>query len=149
MQLMIPAHITNAPAHVRGLHDHYCARSGFPIMYNMVRENVWKDWLQFCDWQWGKDEISRVVFYIRSEIKRQKRNEGALRFSNLIGDPMKFEEDLGFALKDGETCAAFRKPSRPAASPTTASTPKPTEEPPVEGAGYFLSQLKKPPHPNQ
>lgn len=139
---MIPAHITDAPSHVRGLHAHYCARSGFDIAYNMVRENTWKEWLQFCDWQWGKDEISRVIFYIKSEIRRQKRNDGALRFSNLIGDPIKFEEDLCFALKDGETCAAFRKAgSKPASAPPPAKTP---EELPVEGASFFLSQLKKP-----
>lgn len=136
---MIPAHILNAPQHVRDLHAHYCARSGFDIMYNMLRENAWKEWLQFCDWQWGKEEISRVIFYIRSEIKRQKRNEGALRFSNLIGDPIKFEEDLGFALKDGETCAAFRK-----AAPRPASTAPKPEEPPVAGASYFMQSLKTP-----
>lgn len=139
---MIPKHITDAPAHVRALHAHYCARSGFEIMYNMMRENVWKEWLQFCGWQWGADEISRVIFYIRSEIKRQKRNEGALRFSNLIGDPAKFEEDLGFARKDGETCAAFRKPAAKPASPTTPA--KPAEEPPPAGASYYMQSLRTP-----
>lgn len=134
------AHIANPPQHLRDLHAHYCARSGFDIAYNMMRENTWKEWLQFCSWSWGKEELSRVIYYLRSEIKRQKRNEGALRFSNLIGDPARFEEDLGFARKDAETCAAFRKP---AAKPPPPPPPPDPQDEPIAGASFFMSQLKK------
>lgn len=121
---MIPSTITDPPKHVRDLHAHYCARSGIGIMYNMFRENTWKEWLQFCAWAWGKDEISMVIFYLREEIGRQKRNEGALKFSNLIGDPVKFEEDLGLARKDGRARASIAKPK----APTPAAPVAPEDE---------------------
>ncbi|MES2596415.1 MAG: hypothetical protein V4662_13805 [Verrucomicrobiota bacterium] len=98
----IPAHITDMLAHIRGLHDHYCARSGMSIMYNMTRENTWKDWLIWSGYLWGKDEISLVCLYLREEIAKPKpkRNEGSLKFTNMIGSPDLFEQDLELARKD-------------------------------------------------
>lgn len=146
----IPANIQDPIKHVRELHAHYCARFGQDIFYNMVRENLWKDWLGYCGWAWGKDEISMVIFYLREEIKRQKRNEGALKFSNLIGDPVKFEEDLALARKDRRASGSVRTPApRPQAQATqgkpgglTNSFGQAVESGP-EAAASFAELLKK------
>ncbi|MES2598648.1 MAG: hypothetical protein V4662_25155 [Verrucomicrobiota bacterium] len=123
--MAIPPHITDPMRHYRDLHDHYCARSGFDIAYNMTRENTWKDWLNHCGYAWAKDEISMVVFYLREEIKIQKRNAGSLKFSNMIGKPDFFEEDLGLARKDRRAAASVRSVSKPSDTPKPA--PKSTD----------------------
>lgn len=134
----------NAPQVMKELHAHYCARSGYDILWNMVRENTWKEWLQYCGWSWGKNEISLVIFYLREEIGRQKRNEGALKFSNLIGDPMRFEEDLAMARRDRRLVnQVTKKPASPAPKPAPAAVPP--EEAAKPDSSYFISLLNQKP----
>lgn len=92
---MIPP---NAMQRVKDLHATYVARSGFAIVLNMQRENDWRAWCQFSDWLWTAEDLARVIGYLQEQIRETKRNTGALRFSNLIGQPDKFEEDLQLAL---------------------------------------------------
>lgn len=92
---MIP---TNAMQLVKDLHATYVARSGFTITLNMQRENDWRAWCQFSAWQWTTDDLARVITYLQAKIKTGDRNIGSLKFSNLIGQPDKFEEDLQLAL---------------------------------------------------
>ena len=92
---MIPP---NAMQLVKDLHATYVARSGYEIALNMQRENGWREWCQFGDWKWTVEDLARVIVYLQAQIREAKRNTGALRFSNLIGQPDKFEEDLQLAL---------------------------------------------------
>ena len=105
---MIPANAMNL---VKELHATYVARSGCVIALNMQRENDWRAWCQYADWQWTCDDLTRVIGYLLGQIREAKRNTGALRFSNLIGQPDKFEEDLQFALnhKDEKRNAKDRR----------------------------------------
>lgn len=93
-RLSIPA---NAMALVRELHGCYVARTGYEIAYNMARENVWRDWCQFGGWAWTCEDLARVIGYLRKKIAKGERNEGALKFANLVGRPDNFEEDLNLA----------------------------------------------------
>lgn len=80
------------PQAVESLHALYCeltAQQGFSLRFG--RDRVWWDWLQYG---WGEDELRLVVRYLRKGIAEGKRNQGALKFSNLIGQPDRFEEDL-------------------------------------------------------
>lgn len=81
------------------LHKAYCARTGLEVVYNMHRENVWREWLAWSGFTWTEAELALVIAYLRHGINHRERNEGALRFHNLIGDPARFEEDLAFARK--------------------------------------------------
>lgn len=92
--------MTSASAIVNQLHAEYCQRTGFEIDLNFSRERQWGEWLS---WRKGKpftvEDLARVIGYIRQGISKGDRNDGALKFSNLVGSPDRFEEDLGLALK--------------------------------------------------
>lgn len=107
------------PDQIKQLHRLYCERTGFEIGLNFVRERQWYEWLQ---WRPGKpfdaQDLARVIGFIRQGIHKGERNEGALKFTNLIGNPDRFEEDLGLAVKS-------IKPAGPA---KTVSTYKPLPE---------------------
>lgn len=96
---MIPP---NAIQIVKELHATYVARTGYEIAYNMTRENVWRQWCAWGEWKWTPADLSRVIGYLKTEIRKTKRNAGALKFSNLIGQPDKFEEDLQMSQKSHE-----------------------------------------------
>lgn len=117
----IPA---NAMALVRELHGCYVARTGYEIAYNMARENVWRDWCQFGGWAWTCEDLARVIGYLRAQIRNGKRNEGALKFANLVGRPDNFEEDLNLA-KEAAKQVWGGKPKR---SGVTALPPEPDDE---------------------
>ena len=101
------------------LHAHYCARTGFEIALNDMRRRMWWDWCSFASWAWTKDDLSRVISYLLSQIKIDKRNEGSLKFTNLIGRPDTFEEDLGLAKKAAKPNAMFV--AKPEAKPAPKS----------------------------
>ena len=74
------------------LHGIYCeltGQVGLPVRFE--RERMWFDWMR-CGW--GEQELRTVIRYLRIGINEGKRNAGALKFSNLIGQPDRFEEDL-------------------------------------------------------
>ena len=99
-------------AHITDLHAHYCAKSGFDMILNDCRRRLWWDWCGFSSWTWTRDDLGRVISYLVSQIKIDKRNDGALKFTNLIGQPDKFEEDLALAKKAAKPNAMFAaKPS--------------------------------------
>lgn len=80
---------------IKQLHVEYCARTGFDIILNMARENTWKDWLFYNrDQPFTVEDLKLVIAYLRAKIRDNERNDGALRFRNLIGNPDYFEEDL-------------------------------------------------------
>lgn len=82
---------------IRELHDVYVKLTGQPITLNMHRESAWFLWLAHRRPEFTADDLRAVITHIKSGIKDQKRNLGALKFSNLIGQPDYFEEDLALA----------------------------------------------------
>jgi hypothetical protein len=134
---MIPA---NAMQLVKGLHDSYVARTGYDIAYNMARENTWREWCQWGNWTWTGEDLTRVIGYLRKKIAKGERNEGALKFANLIGRPDNFEEDLNLAREEGKKVFGGRrsKPSQEAA--TCDEAPK---QDPAEAARNWKELFKK------
>lgn len=105
---------------LQALHASYQARTGYTIRWNMHRERQWCEWSAWSEHTWGETELARVISYLRAKIAKGERNDGALKFDNLIGQPDKFEEDLNLALEAAKGAAHFRpkpKPAQPA--PTT------------------------------
>lgn len=105
-------------AHVKALHAAYQARTGYTIIYNPNRERQWSEWCRYADWAWTEREMAIVISYLRGKIAKSERNEGALKFENLIGSPDRFEEDLNLANEARKGSPTFR------AKPRQETTPK-------------------------
>lgn len=79
---------------IQSLHADYCRLTGMEIRCDMGRE---RDWFEWQARGFTAHDLKMVVHYIRAGIREGKRNLGALKFSNLIRDYDKFEEDLAEA----------------------------------------------------
>ena len=134
---MIPP---NAMALVKELHAAYVARTGFEIGYNMARENVWREWCSFGDWKWDVTDLARVIGYLKAKIRKGERNEGALKFANLIGRPDNFEEDLSLAKAEAKKVfGGERRPRAQGAVEATAPEEAPLDK--VEAARLWREQF--------
>jgi hypothetical protein len=80
----------------------------------MHRETQWAEWCRWSEWEWTELDLSRVIGYLRAEIKKGDRNQGALKFDNLIGQPHKFEEDLNLAVEAAKPNRMFIAKPAPA-----------------------------------
>lgn len=82
---------------ITALHEWYC-RNVMVMKLTPQVEKLWFDWLRagYC----GPD-LRSVILYIRRQIALGKRNEGALKLSNLIAPGelgyTGFDQDLGLA----------------------------------------------------
>lgn len=121
----------NLPQLIRTLHAAYEARTGYKIALNMMRERQWAEWLRWGDYKWTETELARVIGYLRRKIAKGDRNDGALKFGNLIGQPDHFEEDLNLALEE-----AAKSPFKPrrAESGRQRAEPQPDEAAPLDPA---------------
>lgn len=90
---------------IEALHGLYVRLTGHQVRLDMSREAVWFEWRRRG---FTADDLQFVIRELRAAIARGDRNPGALKFSNLIGQPDFFEEDL----------AALRAKARPG-PPTT------------------------------
>jgi hypothetical protein len=97
---MAPAKNSLSPPKVNGektnfkmLHELYVTLTNNDIRLDMDKERSWFEWSK----RFTSDDLRRVVKYIKDGIFANKRNRGALKFSNLIGMPDRFEEDLAEA----------------------------------------------------
>lgn len=79
---------------IETLHQVYEGLTRFQIRLDYTRERQWFEWQRRG---FGEAELRLVVGYLRSQIRIGKRNPGALKFSNLIGNADYFEEDLQLA----------------------------------------------------
>lgn len=111
----------NLPQLVKALHAAYEARTGYKLVLNMMRERQWREWLMWSDYAWGETELARVIGYLRRKIAKGDRNDGALKFGNLIGQPDHFEEDLNLAVE--EAAKSPFKPRRPEGGGPRAEAP--------------------------
>lgn len=132
---------TNPESTVAALHAAFCEATGFEIKLNHVRLRFWFEWLKWGDWT--PADLHLVVGYLRKEIATGNRNPGSLKFSNLIEQPDRFEEDLAMA-------RAKSRPSRPAWKQTTQALPgggeRVIEAPSEDGAlelDQAIADLKK------
>lgn len=87
-------HITTLSDIVKGLHASYCRLTGMSLTLDMARESTWYWWQKKG---FTEGDLKLVVRYLQGQIRQQRRNPGALKFSNLIGQYDLFEEDLAMA----------------------------------------------------
>lgn len=130
------------PQQIKALHETYCALTGFVLSLDYTREQAW--------YWWAKrgltvDDLRLVISHIRTGIRSKKRNEGALKFRNLIGQPDFFEEDLQ------EAKALARRPQPMSAGRATAlratgreiPTPQKDAQPVAAVSEKALSSLRE------
>lgn len=86
--------------HIPKLHALYCALTGQQITLTIARYWPWECWLKMVAEKNIPPEaaLRAVVAHLRRGIRDQRRNEGCLKFSNLIQDLERAEEDLAEAL---------------------------------------------------
>lgn len=134
----------NLPQLVKDLHAQYEARTGYTVALNMMRERMWVEWLVWSNYTWTAEDLARVIAYLRRKIGKGERNDGALKFGNLIGQPDHFEEDLNLAREEAAK-SPFKPKTRPAHLPASREN---TDEPqaevlsPEEAARRWKEQFK-------
>ena len=83
---------------LEALHSTYVASSKLAVSWSMARLYTWEFWIAFRTPPFSVADLKLVIRHIQTGIKDGKRNSGALKFSNLIGNPERFEEDLAEAM---------------------------------------------------
>lgn len=146
---------TSDNTEIAALHRRYMDLTGYALRLDMARENAWGLWLHYAREAIRCVEapagyspaqaLDDVVGWLRGEIRAQRRNVGSLRFSNLVGQPDRFEEDLSMML--AQRRAADRRPPPNRASVLRATGRPEQEEPPpaapaAEAIERMLSQLR-------
>lgn len=134
-----------SPLQIAALHRVYRELTGLEIRLDMERERVWFEWTRAG---FGEADLRTVVHYLRRGIRENWRRPGALKFTNLIGQPDKFEEDLAEAKQFANGKARQAKPDAARASVLAATgRPDPGAEYAVrnggEAAAKALADLKK------
>lgn len=90
--------MNNIANQVQRLHTIFCEATGTSYTLHYERQRAWVAWMHRG---WGEADIKLVVRYLKKAIRENRRNQGALKFRNLIShDPDildNFEEDLNEA----------------------------------------------------
>lgn len=79
------------------LHAVFCAITGAELRLGLgefMRERGWADYLRAG---FTEADLRLVIAYLQRQIRCGDRRPGALKWSNLIGDLSRFEEDLQLA----------------------------------------------------
>jgi hypothetical protein len=107
-------------AEIESLHRVYGEVTKEIVELTFDRERTWFEWMAR---KFTEVDLRMVVRHLNAGIKQGKRNDGALKFSNLVGRPDLFEEDLAAARKVRGVSFA----SKPAA-PVVHQAPKDPRE---------------------
>ena len=95
-------------------HRAFVNLTGLEVPLNMGRIYYWEIWISAG---YSVEDLRQVVANIRAGMKSKRRNIGALKFSNLIGNMERWEEELSEA-RAARNIAV--KASRPKPRPTRA-----------------------------
>src|SRR6266511_4657608 len=91
------------------LHARYCRLTGQSLSLGFDRQRLWYEFLRAG---FTAEDLERVIRYLQREIRRERRNVGALKLSNLL-QLDRFKEDLNIS----------RVRLRPAGAPATPQPP--------------------------
>jgi len=79
---------------ILALHGRYVDLTGYPLNCTPPREWAWFEWIKGG---FTAADLEIVIRHLNRGIRAGQRYPAALRFSNLIGDLERFEEDLAMA----------------------------------------------------
>jgi len=128
------------PRLIEQAHALYCELTAQNIL---LRFNWQRSWWELLRWGFTLDDVRCVVLYLQKEIRRDRRNIGALKLSNLL-QPDRFEEDLNISR------ARLQAPRPPRPKPPKTPPPPPSPEPiNRQEAAALFKQFRKQlrPHP--
>ena len=99
---------------IHALHEWYCQN----VMRVRLTPEVERLWLEWLTAGYNGPQLRSVILYLRKQICVSKRNEGALKLSNLFeraedGSFRKFDEDLGLATSRGNLNIDKKLPPAP------------------------------------
>ena len=83
--------ISNSSQQIETLHGIYTRQTGQAVRLDMGRIYLWEVWLAKG---FTNSDLFDLIRHLRAEIREGNRRPGCLKFSNLIGLPDAFEEDL-------------------------------------------------------
>lgn len=129
---------------IEALHALYVRLTGMDVRLDMQREHIWWEWTRRG---FVEADLQMVVAHLRRGIKAQRRQPGALKFSNLIGQPDFFEEDLAEAKAAARVFASRPDEGREAALRASGragaeGSPTPGGMPAERSAGRILGAVK-------
>lgn len=78
-------------ATVQAFHSAYCESTGIEISLRPEREMVW---CAFIKEGFTIDDVRLVGEWLRSKVRREERNVGCLKFTNMISRFDDFEQEL-------------------------------------------------------
>ena len=118
------------------LGEHYSRLTDMPLTHRGVvnpREFAWHQWIKAG---FTEADLTLVVGWLKTRIRAKVRNPECLKFSNLIADPFKFEEELALARAEKRNAKPARDArqvvlaqARPVVcEPVTTMTAKPIGE---------------------
>lgn len=130
------------PEQVQAIHKLFVDLTGRDIPLDLAgcRARQWYDWFQAG---FTEADLRLVVAYVKQGIRDGRRNVAALKFVNLIGEPLRFGEDLA------EIKAMARKPKmHQSRESVLRATGRPTQHeykvtPAGEAAFEALRKLKE------
>lgn len=112
------------PARIARVHSWYEGQMGAKIQLTAPLQRLWFEWFKAGH---DEDQLHAVFRYLRGEIGNKKRNDGALKLSNML-DPERFASD--FAL-----VGLRRKAVQTKVAPVLAAEPKPPPSPEAVAKG--------------
>jgi hypothetical protein len=137
---------TDMPAKIRHVHDFWCVATGQQLRLGICdafRERAWFDFIQAG---FTEHDVLAVVTHLRREIGNGTRNPGALKFSNMIAQLDRFEEDLEVAkatARNRKTAPTPRErvleQARPTVVPMTPKDAQITAKP----VGELIAELRR------
>jgi hypothetical protein len=114
-----PPENQNWPQKVAEIHHLYCELTGQKLTLRFDRQRLWDEFLRSG---FTAEDLRRVVTYLQKEIRKERRNIGALKLSNLL-QLDRFEEDLHISR------VRLNLPPRPA---RTSCRPQPASPPAID-----------------
>ena len=127
-------------AEIQRLHSTYKLLTGLVVPLDSYREY---QWFEFIRRGLTEDDLCAVIRSIRKGVAANTRNRGALRFTNLIGQLDRFEEDLAEcrALARGPA----RQPARDAVLQATGRVPTSSQAAAAVSAADVVLRLSSDP----
>jgi hypothetical protein len=106
---------------IQQAHALYCRLTGQRVSLRFDRERLWYELFQAG---FNEADLQRVIRYLQREIRKGRRNVGALKLSNLL-QLDRFEEDLNISrvrlYPPKATAIASKAPTIAAPPPTPSS----------------------------
>lgn len=131
---------TDKRAEIHRWHSSWNRETGQNIRLGVCSFQIECAWLELINAGHTESELVQVIRYLKGEIAKGERKPAALRFSSLIGNSLRFDEELELAR------GAARKPKPPTPQQRAVARLRPAISEPIthntRSAAELIAQLK-------